>query len=147
MITIEQYGLGRFIKGEPSPEDIQAAGKGLERIENIIDSREYHVVILEEANVAVTCELFSVQELLRIIDKKPDDLELVITGRNASPEIIERADLVTEMKEIKHYYHKGVQRQGWNREITKKAPCLAVYSEPAPMWGKALLPRRCAVFL
>ena len=108
LITIEQYGLGRFIKGEPSPEDIQAAGKGLDRIENIIDSREYHVVILEEANVAVTCGLFSVQELLRIIDKKPDDLEIVITGRNASPEIIERADLVTEMKEIKHYYHKGV---------------------------------------
>ena len=54
LITIEQYGLGRFIKGKPSLEDIQAAGKGLERIENIIDSREYHVVILEEANVAVT---------------------------------------------------------------------------------------------
>ena len=66
------------------------------------------MVILEEANVAVTCGLFSVQELLRIIDKKPDDLEIVITGRNASSEIIERADLVTEMKEIKHYYHKGV---------------------------------------
>jgi cob(I)alamin adenosyltransferase len=108
LITIEQYGLGRFIKGKPSPEDIQAAERGLERIKNIIDSREYHVVILEEANVAVTCGLFSVEDLLRIIDKKPDDLELVITGRNARPEIIERADLVTEMKEIKHYYHKGV---------------------------------------
>ena len=108
LITIEQFGRGRFIKGNPSPEDIQAAGKGLARIENIIDSREYHVMILEEANVAVTCGLFSVQELLRIIDNKPDDLELIITGRNARPEIIERADLVTEMKEIKHYFHKGV---------------------------------------
>jgi cob(I)alamin adenosyltransferase len=108
LITIEQYGLGRFIKGKPSPEDIQAAGNGLERIEKIIDSKEYHVVILEEANVAVTCGFFSVEDLLRIIDKKADDLELVITGRNAMPEIIERADLVTEMKEIKHYYHKGV---------------------------------------
>jgi cob(I)alamin adenosyltransferase len=108
LITIEQYGLGRFIKGKPSPEDIQAAGNGLERIEKIIDSKEYHVVILEEANVAVTCGLFSVEDLFRIIDKKADDLELVITGRNAMPEIIERADLVTEMKEIKHYYHKGV---------------------------------------
>jgi len=108
-ITIEQYGLGRFIKGKPSSEDIQAAGKGLERIENIIDSRDYHVVILEEANVAVTCGLFSVEKLLKIIDKKPDDVEIVITGRNARPEIIDRADLVTEMKEIKHYYHKGVK--------------------------------------
>jgi len=67
------------------------------------------VVILEEANVAVTCGLFSVEKLLKIIDKKPDDVEIVITGRNARPEIIDRADLVTEMKEIKHYYHKGVK--------------------------------------
>jgi cob(I)alamin adenosyltransferase len=109
LITIEQYGLGRFIKGKSSPEDIQAAVKGLERIEKIIALRKYHVIILEEANVAVQCGLFSVEDLLKIIDKKPDDLEIVITGRNAMPEIIERADLVTEMKEIKHYYHKGVK--------------------------------------
>jgi cob(I)alamin adenosyltransferase len=109
LITIEQYGRGRFIKGKPSHEDIQAAGKGLEHIEKIIDSKEYQVIILEEANVAVTSGLFSVEDLLKIIDKKPDDLELVITGRNAMPEIIERADLVTEMKEIKHYYQKGVK--------------------------------------
>jgi cob(I)alamin adenosyltransferase len=109
LITIEQYGRGRFIKGIPSPEDIEAAGRGLERIENIIELREYHVIILEEANVAVTCGLFSVEDLLKIIDKKPDDVEIVITGRDARPEIIERADLVTEMKEIKHYYQKGVK--------------------------------------
>jgi len=109
LITIEQYGRGRFIKGKPSSEDIEAAGKGLERIEKIIDLREYHVIILEEANVAVQCGLFSVKDLLKIIDKKPDDVEIVITGRDARPEIIERADLVTEMKEIKHYYHKGVK--------------------------------------
>jgi len=108
LITIEQFGRGRFIKGKPSPEDVQAAGKGLERIEEIINSREYHVIILEEANVAVSCGLFSVGDLIKIVDMKPDDLEIVITGRNASPEIIERADLVTEMKEIKHYFHKGV---------------------------------------
>jgi len=59
--------------------------------------------------LAETCELFSVEDLLKIIDKKPDDVEIVITGRNAMPEIIERADLVTEMKEIKHYYQKGVK--------------------------------------
>ena len=109
LITIEQYGRGRFIKGIPSPEDIEAAERGLERIENIMDLKEHHVIILEEANVAVTCGLFSVEDLLKIIDKKPDDVEIVITGRDARPEIIERADLVTEMKEIKHYYHKGVQ--------------------------------------
>jgi len=109
LITIEQYGLGLFTKGKPSPEDIQAARKGLERIEKIIDLRKYHVIILEEANVAVSYGLFSVKDLLKIIDKKPDDVEIVITGRDARPEIIERADLVTEMKEIKHYYQKGVR--------------------------------------
>jgi cob(I)alamin adenosyltransferase len=109
LITIEQYGRGRFIKGKPSPEDIEAAGRGLERIKNIMDLRDHHVIILEEANVAVTCGLFSVEDLLKIIDKKPDDVEIVITGRDARPEIIERADLVTEMKEIKHYYQKGVK--------------------------------------
>ena len=64
--------------------------------------------MLEEANVAVTCELFPVQKLLDLIDAKPDGVELVITGRGAAHPIIERADLVTEMKAIKHYFQKGV---------------------------------------
>jgi cob(I)alamin adenosyltransferase len=63
---------------------------------------------LEEANVAVKHNLFSVQELIHLIVNKPPDLELVITGRGASPQVIEQADLVTEMKLIKHYYQKGV---------------------------------------
>ena len=107
-ITVAQFGLGRFVKGKPSDQDIEAARKGLETIRSIFSSGEYNIVILEEANVAVTCELFSTQELLDIIDAKPDDIELVITGRGAAPEIIERADLVTEMKSEKHYFQKGV---------------------------------------
>ena len=109
LITIEQFGLGRFIKGTPSPADIEAAKRGLERVKSILSSREYNVVILEEANVAVKCKLFSVQDLLDIIAAKPKDVELVITGRGADPKIIEKADLVTEMREIKHYFQKGVQ--------------------------------------
>lgn len=109
LITVEQFGLGRFIKGKPLDEDIKAAQKGLEKIKMVMDSDKYDVVIMEEANVAVSCGLFSVHELLQVIDKKPDHTELVITGRGASDEVIERADLVTEMKEIKHYFRKGVQ--------------------------------------
>ena len=107
-ITIEQYGKGQFVKGKPSREDIDAAQNGLERVNAVIESSEYDVIILEEANVAVMCDLFPVEKLIDIIDKKPDNLELVITGRGAHAEIIKRADLVTEMKEIKHYYNEGV---------------------------------------
>jgi cob(I)alamin adenosyltransferase len=67
------------------------------------------MVILDEANIAVLFGLFPVEELLGLLDDKPQALELVITGRHADPRVIERADLVTEMREIKHYYTQGVQ--------------------------------------
>jgi cob(I)alamin adenosyltransferase len=107
-ITVEQFGLGRFIKGNPSVEDIEAASKGLEKVKTILASGEHQVIILEEANVAVKIGLFSAQDLLDIIASKPENVELVITGRGADSRIIEKADLVTEMKEIKHYFQKGV---------------------------------------
>jgi len=109
LITIEQYGLGRFVKGKPLPEDIEAGMKGLEKLKLIISAGEHDVVIIEEGNVAVMCGLFSAQDLLDVIEKKPENMEIVITGRGAAPEIIEKADLVTEMKEIKHYYQEGVK--------------------------------------
>ena len=109
LITVEQFGLGRFIKGKPTPEDIEAAQKGLERVKAVMASDEYNIVIMEEANVAANVGLFAVNDLLKIIHNKPDDMELVITGRGASSRIIETADLVTEMKEIKHYYQAGVR--------------------------------------
>ncbi len=109
MITVEQFGLGRFTNGKPAPEDIEAAQKGLKRVEEIMSSDDYKIIILEEANVAVMLGLFAVQDLLKIIINKPYEKELVITGRGASPRIIESADLVTEMKDIKHYYQIGVR--------------------------------------
>lgn len=108
LITVEQFGKGRFIKGKPSPEDIKAAQKGLEKTREILSSGKHHVVIMEEANVAAKIGLFSVQDILKIMAVKPQDVELVITGRGADSRIIEKADLVTEMKEIKHYFQKGV---------------------------------------
>ena len=108
LITVEQFGLGRFANGKPLPQDIQAAQKGLERVRSIMQSDEYKVIILEEANVAAKYGLIRVQDLLGLIVNKPYDKELVITGRGASPRIIDSADLVTEMVSIKHYYEKGV---------------------------------------
>jgi cob(I)alamin adenosyltransferase len=107
-ITVEQFGLGRFIKGKPSPEDVAAAGKGLAAVRNALKSGQYQVVILEEGNVAALCGLFPVDEILEIISQKPGDVELVVTGRGADPRVIDRADLVTEMKAVKHYYQAGV---------------------------------------
>ncbi len=109
LITIEQYGLGHFVRGKPSPEDMEAGKKGLERVRSIIDDGQYDILVIEEGNVAVTCGLFSAQDLLDAIADRPDHMEIVITGRGAAREIIETADLVTEMKEIKHYYQKGVK--------------------------------------
>ena len=67
------------------------------------------MIVLDEANIAVYYKLFSLEDLLDFIDAKPENVELIITGRHADPKIIDRADLVTEMKEIKHYYRKGVE--------------------------------------
>jgi cob(I)alamin adenosyltransferase len=108
LITIEQFGFGRFANRQPSARDIEAAQKGLERVKSVMASDAFKIVIMEEANVAVKYGLIAVQDLLDLIVNKPDDKELVITGRGASPKLIERADLVTEMKLVKHYFQKGV---------------------------------------
>jgi cob(I)alamin adenosyltransferase len=109
LIKVEQFGSGRFIKGKPSASDIEAARKGVEKVKAAFTSGQYNVVIMEEANVAAGLGLLSVDDILKIMDEKPKDVELVITGRGADSRIIEKADLVTEMKEIKHYFQKGVK--------------------------------------
>jgi len=109
LITIEQFGTGHFVKGKPSPEEIEAGKTGLARLKEAVSGGKFDVVIAEEGNVAISCDLFPVAMLCEIIDQKPENVELIITGRGAPPEIIERADLVTEMKAVKHYYFNGVQ--------------------------------------
>ena len=115
-ITIKQYGRSCFIDRNPEEEDIRAAQEGLKEVKEIMCSGKYQIIILDEANIATSYNLFSVDELLEFIKVKPEEVELVITGRGADPRIIEKADLVTEMKEIKHYYQKGVKaRKGIER--------------------------------
>jgi cob(I)alamin adenosyltransferase len=107
-ITVAQYGRSCFIKGDPTEEDIRLAREGLSQSRKAMLSGDYDIVILDEANIATHYNLFSVEDLLDFIRAKPDDVELIITGRDADPKIIETADLVTNMKEIRHYYQKGV---------------------------------------
>ena len=107
-VTVEQYGIGRFIRGNPDPADIDAARRGLERVRQVFAAGCHRVVILDEANTAAACGLFAPVDLLDLVNARPDEVELVLTGRNAAPEIVARADLVTEMKMVKHYYQAGV---------------------------------------
>ena len=113
LIELKQYGRGCFIFEKPEKADITAAQKGLEELKHVISSGEYHVVILDEVNIATHYKLLSVEDLLELIRIKPEHVEMVITGRYADEKIIDRADLVTEMREIKHYYSEGVKaREG-----------------------------------
>ncbi|CAD7847369.1 MAG: hypothetical protein [Olavius algarvensis Delta 4 endosymbiont] len=108
LITIEQFGLGRFIKGRPSDADIQAGADGIAKLKQVFAEGRHDVVIAEEGNTAAACGLFPVETLLGLIAARPDAVELVITGRGADPRVIARADLVTEMQAVKHYYQQGV---------------------------------------
>lgn len=107
LVTIRQYGRDRLITDRPTPEDRAAAARGLDEIRKILHAGDHRVVILDEANVAAWFKLFSVQSLLDIIDAKPPHVELILTGRKADPRIIQRADLVTDMRQVKHYHQQG----------------------------------------
>ncbi len=108
-LKIEQFGRRCFIYEAPDEEDINAALKGLERAKEVLKSGEYDVVVLDELNIALFFKLFTVEEALDAIRSRADNVEVIITGRYAPEEMIQMADLVTEMKEIKHYYTKGLE--------------------------------------
>jgi len=107
-ITLKQYGRRCFINGKPEAEDIRLAKNGLHEVETAIQSGTYDLVILDEANIAVFYNLFNIDELLNVVQNRPEHVEIVITGRKADARLIEAADLVTEMLEIKHYFRNGI---------------------------------------
>ena len=109
-LTIKQMGRETFVsKTNPDPIDIKLAKKGFSLAKKAIKNREYDIVILDEINITVDYGLIPLSDLLKLIDSKPETVELILTGRNAKSEIIDKADLVTEMVERKHYYKKGVK--------------------------------------
>ena len=109
LVTVEQFGRGRFMDGKPSESDIIAARNGLKKMKSILSSGDYKVVILDEANIGLYYNLFTVKEIIDLIDCRSEGTELIITGRHAPPEVLDRADLITEMKAVKHYYKEGVK--------------------------------------
>ena len=106
---MQQFGQDKFIFNNPEEEDYRLAKEALLKIKNILQSGEYDLVVLDEANIAMYYNLFSPCDLIDILENRNPKVEVIITGRYAKDEIIEYADLVTEMKEIKHYYKKGVK--------------------------------------
>lgn len=109
LIVIRQYGKGFILKRTANRSDREAALAGLEEVRKAIRSKEYDLVVLDEANVAVKCGLICTDDLLELISSKPANVEMVITGRYADEKVIKAADLVTEMNEVKHYRNKGVR--------------------------------------
>ncbi|MCP4151358.1 MAG: cob(I)yrinic acid a,c-diamide adenosyltransferase [bacterium] len=110
-VTIQQFGLPEFhyTKNDVTAEERNAAMEGIAAVKKAIAACDYDIVILDEANMAAHFKIIDIKYFLEIIDNKPENLELILTGRSAPDEFIQRADLVTEMKEIKHYYTKKVQ--------------------------------------
>ncbi|MDD1776902.1 MAG: cob(I)yrinic acid a,c-diamide adenosyltransferase [Candidatus Helarchaeota archaeon] len=102
-LTIRQFGRPDLI-AEPEPIDIEEAQKGLAFAKEILMSDEYDIVILDEIGVAVDMKMIPVEKVLELIKSKPPLVELIITGRQVHPKILEAADLVTQMKQIKHYF-------------------------------------------
>lgn len=107
--TIVQYGRDEFVsKKNPEQIDIDLAQRGFEHAQKIVKNGKYDMVILDEINVAVDYNLITLDDVLKLLEEKPEKVELVLTGRYALPELVKIADVVTEMLEIKHPYQDGV---------------------------------------
>lgn len=109
-ITVEQFCGDDFVYKRQLPDEaeLKKASEGLEIAKQKMLSGDYDIIILDEAIVAVYFKLLTVNQLIDLINNKPDDVELILTGRYCPDELISRADLVTEMREVKHYYSLGI---------------------------------------
>lgn len=108
--SIEQHGRDEFVNpDDPAAVDLELAEKGWERVMELVNDREMDVLILDEINVAMDFGLIEVDKVADMVKKRPAHLELIFTGRYAPEEIIDLADTVTEMREIKHHYQKGIK--------------------------------------
>ncbi len=109
-ITLEHYGNDSFVflNKAAGKKDIYMAQTAFHRARKAMSSGNYDIVIMDEVCVAIFFSLLKTQDVLSLLEEKPEPVELILTGRYCPLELVERADLVTEMQEIKHYYQKGV---------------------------------------
>ncbi len=108
-LKLAAFGRGKFVtEVSPHEEDVKLAEEALKLAEEVVGSGQYDIVVLDEINVALNLKLVTVDEALQLIKNRPKHVELILTGRYAPVQIVEVADLVTEMKEIKHPFTEGV---------------------------------------
>ncbi len=111
-IVIDRRWPGGFVVGEPTKEQIKSIKNQFERVKKAF-SKNFDIVVCDEIFVAASLGILKEEEILKLMSKKPKELELVLTGRGATQKMIQKADLVTEMKKIKHYFDKGIKaREG-----------------------------------
>ncbi|UCD05883.1 MAG: cob(I)yrinic acid a,c-diamide adenosyltransferase [candidate division WOR-3 bacterium] len=113
--TIEQFGRPDFVNPEnPDEEDIRLARAGLARASEAVDSRKYDIVILDEINVAANFGLIESADIIALFKRKSADVTLILTGRYMPEELEPYADLITECREVRHYFNKGTKaREGF----------------------------------
>jgi len=114
--TIIPVGRENFVNKEnPDPIDVRMAQDGLKLAQEALREHKCDVLILDEINVAVEWNLISLEDQLQLIHNKPTDIELIMTGRYARQEVLDAANLVTEMREVKHYFseQKTLARKGF----------------------------------
>ena len=108
-LKIEQAGLDRIIyKDNQNEKDQQEIKKGWEHAKSAIKNNDYQLIILDELNIAIDLGIIDIDEVIEVLKNKPEEMEIVLTGRNAHPKIIEIAHLVSNIQPIKHYWDKGV---------------------------------------
>jgi cob(I)alamin adenosyltransferase len=115
LVTIEQFGHPTFCRfaDTPDPADVKRAQSALSRVQELMGSRSCDIIVADEIITAVLFKLVKEEDVLEVMRTKPEGIELVLTGRGATELMTEAADLVTEMREVKHYYSKGVEaREG-----------------------------------
>ncbi|HYA49227.1 MAG TPA: cob(I)yrinic acid a,c-diamide adenosyltransferase [Burkholderiales bacterium] len=115
LVVIDQFGRKEFIQvtAGPDDEDVDRARAGLAKCRQAMLSGEFRIVVLDEVNTAVHLKILAEKDVLDLVAEKPPDVELVLTGRYAPPALVEKADLVTDMTELKHYSDRGVRaREG-----------------------------------
>jgi len=109
-VTYQSFGHEDFVDpNNVKDEERQQARQGLEAARQALAGGDYDLVVLDEINIAVAWKLIGIEEVLQLIEDKPQNVELILTGRHADPRLIERADLVTDMVEIKHPFRKGIK--------------------------------------
>ena len=115
LITVLQCGRADFVSKEnPDPIDVQMAQDGFAKAREAAASEAYDILVLDELNVALDFKLLALDEVLKFIDSWPKERELIITGRYCPEEVLARGDLVSEMKEVEHYYKRGIEaRKGF----------------------------------